>query len=56
MHSNSDVKINVMHRSGNNWKWPLVTDHICYVQNDVFKKIDAPIVAGHRGQFKFSAI
>ena len=53
---NNDVKVNVMHKSGPNWKWPKDADHIFYYRTDVVKKIDPPTVAEHRGQFTFPSL
>ena len=53
---NNDIKVNVMHKSGPNWKWPKDADHIFYYRTDVVKKIDPPTVAGHRGQFTFPSL
>ena len=48
-----EVKVNVMHPSGCNWKWPRKPDHILYKRENVVKKIEPPTVAGARGQFYF---
>ena len=42
-----------MHKVGKYWKWPEQEDHIFYYRSDVIKKIDAPTIAGSRGQFMF---
>ena len=46
---NSDVEVNVMHRSANAWKWPRLEDKIMRI-------INPPSVAGSRGQFAFKDI
>lgn len=48
------IQVTVMHRSGNNWKWPRPEDKIYYNRSEVVKKIAGPIVVGNRGQFMFS--
>ena len=52
----ADVKVNVMHKSGNHWEWPQHEDHIFSPRKSVLKKIDPSSVAGNRGQFTFSLI
>ena len=42
----TDVEVNVMHQSGNAWKWP---DKI----HNMIRQLDPPTVAGSRGQFTF---
>ena len=50
-----EIKVNVMHRSGKNWKWPQPVDHIYYFCKDIVKKINPPTVVGARGQFAFES-
>ena len=45
----SDVEVNVMHRSANAWKWPRPEDKIFYSRD----KIVNPPSVGNRGQFVF---
>ena len=42
------VEVNVMHRSGNAWKWP---NQIYYPYDNILRQLDPPTVAGSRGQF-----
>ena len=53
--SDDEIKVNVMHRSGKNWKWPQPVDHIYYFCKDIVKKINPPTVVGARGQFAFES-
>ena len=46
----SDVEVNVMHRSANAWKWPRPEDKIFYSRDKI---VNPPSVAGNRGQFVF---
>jgi len=50
---NDDVEVNVMHKSGQFWKWPSSADKIFYSMENVKKVIQPPKVAGSRGQFMF---
>ena len=52
----SDVEVNVMHRSANSWKWPRPKDKIFYSRNKIVHVINPPSVAGNRGQFVFKDI
>jgi hypothetical protein len=49
----SQFKINVMHPSGNHWKWPTAEDKIFYLRQNITKLINPPKAAGNRGQFHF---
>ena len=51
----SEIRADVMEKSGKFWKWPSKRDNIFYFCKDVIKKIEPPTVAGNRGQFKFSS-
>lgn len=46
-------EVNVMHPSGNYWKWPKTEDKIYYSCENIVKLINPPKAAGHRGQFIF---
>ncbi len=46
-------EVNVMHPSGNHWKWPKTEDKIFYSLENIVKLISPPKAAGHRGQFIF---
>ena len=48
-----DYKVNVMHRSGNYWKWPNKADEIFYKFQKIVKVISPPVVAGSREQYSF---
>ena len=37
----SDVEVNVMHRSANTWKWPRPEDKIFYSRNNVVRVMQA---------------
>ena len=52
----TDVEVNVMHRSANVWKWPRPEDKIFYSRTQVVRVINPPSVAGNRGQFMFEDI
>ena len=52
----SDVEVNVMHRSVNAWKWPRIEDKIFYPKRNVLRVIRPPSVAGNHGQFVFEDI
>ena len=52
----SDIEVNVMHRSANAWKWPRPEDKIFYSRDKVVRVINPPTVAGNRGQFMFNDI
>ena len=50
----TDIEINVMHQSGSKfWKWPTSQDKIYYQRKSITRIIEAPKVAGSRGQFTF---
>ena len=42
----TDVEVNVMHRSANVWKWPRPEDKIFYSKTQVVRVINPPSVAG----------
>ena len=44
---NSDVEVNVMHRSANAWKWPKLQDKIYYSRDKIMWIINPP--SGSRG-------
>ena len=50
----SQYEVNVMHPSGNFWKWPKTEDKIFYAYDSIAMLINPPKAAGHRGQFSFS--
>ena len=51
----SDVEVNIMHRSAANWwKWPKPEDKIFYSRDEEVHLINPSTVAGNRGQFVFS--
>ena len=52
----SDIEVNVMHRSANAWKWSRSEDKIFYSRDKVVCVINPPTVAGNRGQFMFNDI
>ena len=52
----SDIEVNVMHRSANAWKWPRPEDKIFYSRDQIVRVINPPSVAGNRGQFMFEDI
>lgn len=49
----SQLVVNVMHPSGNGWKWPDKKDMIPYDISEVVKRIEPPVPSGSRGQFHF---
>ena len=52
-----DFEVNVMHRSGGvYWKWPLKEDKIFHRKENIVKKLNAPDVAGSRGQVHFQSL
>ena len=51
----SDVEVNIMHRSANAWKWPRPEDKI-YSRNIIVRVINPLSVAGNRGHFLFEYI
>ena len=51
----TEIRADVMEKSGKYWKWPQKRDNIFYFCKDVVKKIEPPTVAGNRGQFEFSS-
>ena len=51
-----DYEVNVMHKYGAFWKWPLTEDRIFYDRKNVVKKLEPPEVAGTRGQFTFTQL
>ena len=46
-------KANIMHRSGNYWKWPNKADEIFYKFQKIVEVISPPIVFGSHGQYSF---
>ena len=52
----SDVEVNVMHKSANSWKWLRPEDKIFYSRNKIVRVINPPNVAGNRGQLVFKDI
>ena len=48
-----DYRVNVMHRSGNYWKWSNKADDIFYISQEIVKVISPPVVVGSRGQYSF---
>ena len=46
------VVVNVMHKSGNGWKWPKRQDVISYDIAEVVKTTEPPVPSGSRGQFQ----
>jgi len=51
-----DYKVNVMHKCGAFWKWPLTEDRIFYDRRNVVKKLEPPEVAGTHGQCTFTVV
>ena len=51
-----DYEVNVMHKYGAFWKWPLTEDRIFYDRKNVVKKLEPLEVAGTRGQFTFTQL
>ena len=49
----NDVEVNVMHKTGNAWKWPTKQDKILYGKDSIVRRVSPPKAAGHRGQFTF---
>ena len=49
----SQYEINVMHPSGNHWKWPTAEDKIFYLLQNIAQLINPPKAAGNHGQFRF---
>ncbi len=47
-------EVNVMHPSGNHWKWPKTEDKIFYSLENIVKLISPPKAAGHPQNFFFS--
>ena len=52
---NDDSEVNVMHRSGNGWKWPTNPDSITIIRTLLDLLIHRK-AAGNRGQFVFDDI
>ena len=48
-----DYKVNVMNRSGNNWKWPNKADEFFYKFQKIVKVISPPVVVVSRGHYSF---
>ena len=48
-----DIEVNVMHKSGGAWKWPVKADKIFYPAESIVKRLNPPRAAGSRGQFVF---
>ena len=48
----SSLQINVMERTGGNFKWPKREDSKYHVIENGVKSLNHPIVVGNRGQFK----
>ena len=48
-----DYEVNVMHKCGAFWKWPLTEDRLSYDRKNVVKKLEPPEVAGRCGKFTF---
>ncbi len=46
-------EVNVMHPSGNHWKWPKTEDKIFYSLENIVKLISPPKAAGHPQNFFF---
>ena len=56
IHFDGDMaKVSVMHEAGGHYKWPMETDAIFYANKDIVRKIEALIVVGNRGQFRFAS-
>ena len=52
---NSKIRVKAMHKSARNWNWPNEPDNICYNQQDIVRKINAPFMH-RRGKFSFSSL
>ena len=52
----NETEVNVMHRSGNAWRWPTNPDKIFYNHENILRQINPPQVSGNRGQFNFDGI
>jgi hypothetical protein len=50
---NNDIEVNVMHKSGNAWRWPAKDDKIFYDRQNILRVVNPPKAAGNRGQFLF---
>ena len=50
---NEEVQVSVMHKAGRYFKWPEKVDSIYYLPQNIEKRIQPPVVVGHRGQFSF---
>ena len=48
-----DCKVNVMHQSGNYWKWPNKADEIFCKFQKIVKAISPPVVVGSQTQYSF---
>ena len=56
IHLDGDMaKVSVMHEAGGHYKWRMETGAIFYAKKDIVRKIEAPIVVGNRGQFRFAS-
>ena len=47
---NDQFEFNVMHKSGNYWKWPKTIDKILYARDYIVRTINPPRATGHHGQ------
>lgn len=54
--TSSEVKVNVMVKSGKYWKWPNSKDEVYYTMDKVIKKLSRPEVVNSRGHFKFEGL
>ena len=52
----TDVEVNVIHRSGSTWRWPTNPDKIFYKHANILRRINPPRAAVHHGQFTFDDI
>lgn len=51
-----DIRVSVMHRAGQNWKWPNPKDDCTfYLKQQIVCRIEEPIIANNRGHFKFTS-
>ena len=50
---NEEVQVSVMHKAGRYFKWSEKVDSIYYLPQNIEKRIQSPVVVGHRGQFSF---
>ncbi|XP_071943945.1 uncharacterized protein [Antedon mediterranea] len=49
----NDFQVSVMEQVGKYWRWPTPRDTIYYVQENLKKKVQAPVVVNNRGHFEF---